>query len=56
MIILIRLSPRCPIFQMDYSITGQTWEAPRDPAHDQVHFRPACPRRCFLGGFLPVTL
>ena len=59
MIILICLSPHGSIFQLNYGPTGQTWEASRDPAHDQVHFRLACPRRCFLCGlcrFFPVAL
>ena len=56
MIILICLSPHCSIFQLNYGPTGQTWEASRDPAHDQVHFRPARPRRGFLRGFFTVAL
>lgn len=56
MIILICLPPHCSIFQLNYGPTGQTWEASRDPAHDQVHFRLACPRRCFLCGLFAVAL
>src|ERR1700745_1489671 len=56
MIILICLPPRCSIFQLNYGPTGQTWEASRDPTHDQVHFRLACPRRCFLCRLFAVAL
>src|SRR5438552_10837001 len=54
-IILICLSPYCPVFELDYGPTGETREASRDPAHDQVHFRPACPRRGLLRGFFAVA-
>src|SRR5689334_2145307 len=56
MIILVCLSPRCPIFQVDYGVTHQTWEAPRDPAYDQVHLRPARPRCRLLRGLFAVAL